>query len=234
MTVCIRYAYAIAECSLGADRAYRRSAGRAGAGLSRGPRGCGPEPAGRWGGGARTPPDPVTARSREVPSLSAYHAADARHDPRAAPRATDPRRRRRRQDRPARAHVPRARGLRGRRGRGRPGRARRHRDAPPGAGRARPDAPRAGRAGRHPRGPPRRRGGRDADHHALGPGLHHRPDRRSRGRRRRLPAQALLPRRAGPPREVDPAPGRARPTPPPRRARHWPTPTSCSTATASR
>ncbi len=150
--------------------------------------------------------DPVTARSREVPSLSPYHAADARHDPRPATRATDPRRRRRRQDRPPRAHLPRARGLHGRRGRRRPGRARCHRDAPPGAGRARPDAPRAGRAGRHPCGPPRRRGGHDADHHPLGAGLHHRPHRRPRGRRRRLPAQALLPRRAGPPREVAPAP----------------------------
>ena len=151
-----------------------------------------------------------------------YHAADARRPDRATSRATDPRRRRRREDRPPGADLPRARGVRGRdRGR-RAGRARRHRDPPAGARRARPDAPRAGRAGRHPGRPPRRRGGRDADHRPVRAGLDHRPHRRPRGWRRRLPAQAVLAGRAGPAREVDPAPrdaGAAATLGPPRPAR---------------
>ena len=62
---------------------------------------AGPRP----GRGGPPSPRPATARSREVPSLSAYHAADARHDSRAATRPTDPRRRRRPQDR-ARSCAP--------------------------------------------------------------------------------------------------------------------------------
>ena len=89
---------------------------------------------------------------------------------------------------------------------------------PAGARRPRPDAPRAGRAGRHPRRPPRRGGGRHADPHPVGPRLDHRPHRRPRGRRRRLPAQAVLAGRARPARQVDPAPRRARPRPPTRHA----------------
>ena len=46
-------------------------------------------------------------------------------------------------------------------------------------------------------------------------GSTHRPDRRLRGRRRRLPAQAVLAGRAGPARQVDPAADRPPATPAP-------------------
>ena len=49
--------------------------------------------------------------------------------------------------------------------------------------------------------------------------LHHRSHRRPRGRRRRLPAQAVLPGRARPAREVDPAPDDAGARP--ARRRRW-------------
>jgi DNA-binding response OmpR family regulator len=49
---------------------------------------------------------------------------------------------------------------------------------------------------RHPGGPPRRRGRRDADPHPVGARLGHRSHRGPRGRRRRLPAKAVLPGRA--------------------------------------
>ena len=170
---------------------------------------------------------PSPARhARGLASLP-YHARDVDRARHADPRASDPRRRRRRQDRPPRAHLPRARRLLGRHRRRRPGRARRHRDPPAGAGRPRPDAPRAGRAGRHPRRPPRRGGGRDADHHPVGPRLDARSHRRARGRRRRLPAEAVLAGRARPARQVDPAPvGR-------RDHRHGPQPRPSSRATSS-
>ena len=117
----------------------------------------------------------------------------------------------------------------------RAGRPRRHRAPPAGPRRPRPDAPRARRAGRHPGRPPRRRGGRDADPRPVGPRLDARPDRRPRGRRRRLPAEAVLAGRARPPREVDPAPtaGPRRPTAD-RVDRRSSTATSSSTSTATR
>ena len=150
-------------------------------------------------------------RRRRLASLP-YHAADASRPTEPRPRAPDPRRRRRRQDRPAGAHLPRARRLRAssRRPTGRPRStpSRRHRPAlvvldlmlPELDGRAVIRAVR-----------------RDDEAAAtpilivLGARLDPRPDRRPRGRRRRLPAEAVLAGRARPARQVDPAPdGRAR------------------------
>ena len=74
------------------------------------------------------------------------------------------------------------------------------------ARRPRPHAPGARRAGGHPGRPARRRGRRDADPRPVGARLHARPDRGSRGWRRRLPAQAVQPGRARPPGQVDPPP----------------------------
>ena len=73
------------------------------------------------------PPSP--ARHASGLASLPYHAPDADPARRADPRATDPRRRRRRQDRPPGADLPRARRLHRRDRRRRPGRPRRHRDA---------------------------------------------------------------------------------------------------------
>src|SRR5919197_331789 len=74
------------------------------------------------------------------------------------------------------------------------------RTRPRGAG---PDAPRARRSCRHPGGPPRARR-RRPDHHPVGARLDHRPDRRPRGWRRRLPPEAVQPGRARRPRPTHP------------------------------
>ena len=88
----------------------------------------------------------------------------------------------------------------------------------------RPDAPRP----RWPVGHPARAGARrDPDPRPLGARLDRRPDPRPERGRRRLPAEALLARRARRPRPHDPAPNRAAP----RRTR-W-RPTSCSSAATS-
>ena len=231
-TVCIRHAYRMSARSPARIVHIARHPGTGWAGPAGRDR-VGRDQAG--GPRGRAPARPVTARSREGPSLGALPCC----------RCPPPPPSRVPSDRSSSSTTtPRSSGSCARTSSGRAIAVVAAADGPaaldaiethrPGPGRPRPDAPRAGRARRHPRGPPRRRGGRDADHHPLGPRLDRRPDRRPRGRRRRLPAQALLPCRAGAPREVDPAPRRRRPTSPPRPARRCSTPTWSSTATASR
>ena len=66
---------------------------------------------GRWPASAPSARGPSPRRHASGLASLPYHAADADPARLADPRATDPRRRRRRQDRPPRAHLPRARRL---------------------------------------------------------------------------------------------------------------------------
>ncbi len=140
---------------------------------------------GREASGLPAVTHPARPRGRDGPAR--LRSAHERRDP------AHPRRGRRRQDRAPRPDVPRARGLPGRRGVRRPLGAGGHRARGADPRGARRDAARGRRHLHRARRPTHRP---DADHHALRPGHDRRPDRGPHGRRRRLPAQALLPRRA--------------------------------------